>query len=266
MKDFVYICLDLDGTLLDSSKNIGTESKRIIKDLREKEIKIILASGRHFRETKKYYEELGLTSQDIVIACDGQYIYYCDGTILWSDSFLTIDNLMEIQRITNADAMSIITDTIDYLYVKSLKNYLVGFIKRIIRRQPVSTIYNRIGSMPKELKVEKVILKDTKNEALDKLIGKFSVHSIRTDYQRVEILNKGVNKYKAIEVLNKMGIIDNKDNLVYFGNDMNDAECFFNLKYCVAMADSPEKLKNKAFMITSDCDHDGVGEALSKLF
>ena len=266
MNDFEFICLDLDGTLLDSDKKIGQDSRRIIKELRARSKKILLASGRHLRETKEFCEELDLGSDDIVISCDGQYINHCDGKLIWSAPFLDAKDLNEIIRQATPNTMSIITDKADYKYVSSYRDFIIGSLKKILRPHSVTVVRRRMASVCKGLNVEKVILKDLPNSSLNDLSQHYSVHCISTDYRRVEILRNGVNKYNALKVLTQKGIIGNLDSLVYFGNDMNDVECFNYLRYCVAMDDSPEELKSKAFMVTEDCNHDGVALALLKLF
>ena len=72
---YKYIVLDLDGTLLDRNKKIGQLSISEIKKCKKKGQHIIIASGRHYADIKKYTVELGLDESDWVICCDGQYTH-----------------------------------------------------------------------------------------------------------------------------------------------------------------------------------------------
>lgn len=55
------------------------------------------------------------------------------------------------------------------------------------------------------------------------------------------------------------------DRVLYFGDDTNDMECFKNLNHCIAMGNAHPGIKELAWMITDDCDNDGIANAITKL-
>ena len=84
-----YFCFDLDGTLLDSKKNVSTEARDKIIELKNNGAIIILASGRHFIEMTRYIKELNLDHNDFAISCDGLYAHSCNGDLLFTRTFLS---------------------------------------------------------------------------------------------------------------------------------------------------------------------------------
>lgn len=54
------IALDLDGTLLADWKTISDTTKNYLKDLRKQGHEVVIATGRPFRSSEKFYDELEL--------------------------------------------------------------------------------------------------------------------------------------------------------------------------------------------------------------
>ena len=61
---YKLIALDMDGTLLNSDKQISAENKAAIAAAREKGVVVVLASGRPLNGMKPQLEELGMTTED----------------------------------------------------------------------------------------------------------------------------------------------------------------------------------------------------------
>jgi Cof subfamily protein (haloacid dehalogenase superfamily) len=55
------IALDLDGTTLEPDKTIAPETLAAVKDAQAAGIEFVIVTGRSWRSTKEYYEQLGLT-------------------------------------------------------------------------------------------------------------------------------------------------------------------------------------------------------------
>jgi len=66
------VALDLDGTLLPSSKVLTDRAVGTIRDLRAARIDVTLATGKGWNHTRRYAEELGLTAP--LVALEGAYV------------------------------------------------------------------------------------------------------------------------------------------------------------------------------------------------
>ena len=86
------------------------------------------------------------------------------------------------------------------------------------------------------------------------LCGKYNA-TVRGN--EVELVDKSVNKYYALEYLSRKQII-NFDNLLYFGDDYNDMMVFDRLSNTVATDNAVEDIKQKAKYLTASCDENGV--------
>ena len=71
--DIQAVVIDLDGTLLDSSKNISKETVRTLRSASEMGLRILLATGRSLKASERYIEELGLSHP--LICYNGSCVY-----------------------------------------------------------------------------------------------------------------------------------------------------------------------------------------------
>ncbi|MGL4380947.1 MAG: Cof-type HAD-IIB family hydrolase [Vibrio sp.] len=72
---YKLIALDMDGTLLNSQKQISPRTKQAIADARQQGIQVVLASGRPLDGMRSKLEELQLTS-------DQDYVLYYNGSMV----------------------------------------------------------------------------------------------------------------------------------------------------------------------------------------
>jgi len=74
------VALDLDGTLLPSSKVLTDRAIGVLRDVRAAGIDVTLATGKGWNHTRRYAEELGLTAP--LVALEGAYVARADGDAL----------------------------------------------------------------------------------------------------------------------------------------------------------------------------------------
>ena len=252
---YKVVCFDLDGTLLTSDKRITESEQLIVRQLKEKKVNIVLVSGRRIEEMLQYAKMLALTDNDYLISGDGQYIYDYLGNEIWTNSFLTKKDLFFIIA-TLTKKIVFFTKHQDYSVVpkrtfdktKQSKKEFVTFVKLFFLNVD---------------HIEKIVLR--KVSIKDSLKRKYTVHEYTN--QTVEILNKQVNKYRALSELNQRYYNLNLESFLYFGDDINDIECFENLPNCVAMSTAPEIIKSKAkYIAISGCDGLGICVILKDIF
>lgn len=68
------IVLDLDGTLLTDNHTISPKTKQTLMKAKEAGHLIMIATGRPFRASNIYYQELGLTTP--IVNFNGAYIHH----------------------------------------------------------------------------------------------------------------------------------------------------------------------------------------------
>ena len=256
--------IDLDGTLLDSNKNISAFTKDQIAEAKKRGYQIILSSGRHYSEMEYYIRELKLGDSDKIICCDGVYITHYNGKIIYQNSTLSAVDLIDILNYIKNTDLYFYTENKNYLICNSLikwiKVYLYMFMKK--NRETCLLMHKDI-SRCHHLFIEKVVIPKSINiETFNNLKRRYTIHCLKNG--RTEILSMNVSKYSALKQLEKMGMID-ISTVVCFGDDMNDMECFENIIKCIAMGNSMPYLKKNALFITKTNDEDGVGVVLQQV-
>ena len=265
---FTSIAVDLDGTLLSSEKRIGQTSLEELKRFSLTGGKIVLASGRHLSQIEIYLDELNIAENLYVICCDGVYIYSFSkksGKTLLKSECMSVSNAYYISNVLKMKSMSIIFPSCDVHMFRSLLPVIKCKLK---------AIYSTKGEIPQKFTTN-IPVKFTQ-EGIEKIcfflpnleLGKeinlkkqFTVHKF--PHNRFEVLAKSANKYEALCTLEQNGVI-NLQELLYFGDDYNDIECFENLENTVAMGNASEDIMRIAKYITSSNDNDGVGVAMKK--
>src|SRR5690606_41588100 len=68
------IALDLDGTLLKDDKTISTKTKATLEKAKKAGHAIMIATGRPYRSSSMYYQELGLTTP--IVNFNGAFVHH----------------------------------------------------------------------------------------------------------------------------------------------------------------------------------------------
>ena len=262
---YKYYAFDLDGTLLNSEKIITPATLRQVKSARRNGASVILISSRHYSEMVRYSVELELDEKDYIISCDGQYIRDGKGKILKQFDFLSTKDVKRIFELIGC-RMSFFTDEYDYSYggrkadgIKKIKTAIKE--KKHIKTGNDGRKWGEIRALRlyNFLQIEKIVLPE--EASIDGLEEEYSILHVSARY---EVFNKQVGKYKALYYIAENYGID-LNNLLYFGDDLNDLKCFKNLPHTVAMGNAAEEIKALAGSITDDCDNDGVGKIVEKV-
>lgn len=69
------VFLDLDGSLLNSNRQIGEEDRRTIGRLIRRGVRVCVTTGRHYELSARYPRELGLSGMPF-LASDGAVLYH----------------------------------------------------------------------------------------------------------------------------------------------------------------------------------------------
>ena len=69
---YKMVCIDMDGTLLGKGRKISNESKKVIKEIHDKGVEIVVTTGRIYNNAAYYSHLLGVESP--VIAANGAIV------------------------------------------------------------------------------------------------------------------------------------------------------------------------------------------------
>lgn len=252
------IALDMDGTLLNSKKQLPVDFLDVVQALSKKGIKFVIASGRQYAVLKEQ-----------LLPCDHLFSYLSDnGTLVYeNDKCLfrdTIaDNLVEkVLSIIPDMPYGICVSTQEGIYIKQ-KTYDMYHesYKHYYRNQIIIDDYNKIKNIVKFALYDPNHCFD-KIYLLDDLKLELSIFSSGPDWY--DIQNYGVSKGASLEKLaNNYGFLP--EEILAFGDAMNDYEMIKFAGHGVAMANADDRVKAVAKHLTTSNDEDGVMIILRQL-
>ena len=285
---YKLIAIDLDGTLLNSYGEISNKNKEAIKYALDKNINVILASGRDIQTMKKISFELGI--DNYIVAGNGACIYDIQKDYNIYESFLEKEKALNIIKICKENSIffniytnqGIITESINYnVKVFNNENSYRPNNKRT-NIEIVSDIYEYVER--NNLNILKIIICDESKIIFNNIIEKIKyikdvdvlsvehmsrkiitegTEEYEIEYFYTEVSNKNTNKWDAINYFIKMRDIK-KEEVICIGDNMNDFKMVQNAGLGIAMKNSALEKQKIADYITEDNNSDGVGKAIYK--
>ena len=249
MNKIKAIILDLDGTLLDDNKKIGDKTIHYLRQIKNN-LKIIPASARQFCTIKPYLENLGLLDENNYTIC-------FNGSLIVNNKESEIFSSYIDKRVVIKMDNFILDNKIDWTYYLYDNRLLRNEIRNIEKFVNENKIYKIVGvSTPS---VIRKIRSNLPKEVLDNL------EITSSELNRIEFVNKGMTKIKAIELLlNKLDI--DKENVVAIGDGDNDIDMIKYVGCGIAMSNSPKIVKENADIVTKYSNNkDGVYYTIKEL-
>lgn len=255
------IATDLDGTLLNSNKEISKYNQEILKIIiNDYNVQLILSSGRPYEGVKNYNKLLKNNNYSIIF--NGASIVDNSGKVIYKQTVEENDAKTIIKLSEKYDVCVHVYDNGKYIVSKEdfpIKSYVQKeqTIKPIIGLENIETY-----------KFDKILILGERavlNELYKEILKNTDVHSSFSGELSLEITSKIGNKGNSLK-----WICDNKgissDNIVAFGDNFNDIEMIEYAGIGVAMSNAEEELKQKADYITLSNEENGVGYFLKNIF
>lgn len=268
---YKLICLDMDGTLLNSEKKISIRNKEAIKKANDKGVKIAIVTGRIFTSAKYYAHLLGIEAP--VVSSNGAYIREKDrNKIIYASpiSDKVCEKILDICKKYDFDFYFNTFDTIispkpfpkGYTYLE-MSNDLPKDMKAnlYVSSDLEDEVKKRNGNIVKAICIGNNI--ESLNKAKNEIIALGDVEVASSLNDNFEIMNKGVSKGKAVEVLAKFYGL-NRDEVICMGDGENDLSMIQYAGLGVGMGNAQQCVKKEADYITDTNDNDGVAKAIEK--
>lgn len=255
---YKMLALDIDGTILNSKRQISEKTKDSIKRVCEKNIRVMLVSGRLHWSMKNIAKELDLNTD--IISLNGAVIHLAnEDKIIKEDKIDQMDYERLIASLEEQDFELMAFDK-DNIYSKE------SFIRREfinkLSKRPVK-ILDTLLHLKNPIKVTIVGGDESKLSSVYDDLDKDKFTMIKTGYDFVEIINKQTNKWNSILEVSKIYGIK-EDEIIAIGDSENDIEMISESGLGIAMGNAYENVKLKSDYITKTCDEDGVSFAIDK--
>lgn len=269
------ICIDMDGTLLNSNHEISERNKKALRQAKELGVNIAITTGRLFGSARYYSNLIGIENTP-VIASNGAYIKtnYEDIPIL--ENFIPKEIAIEIYKIIKKHNLKINLNSWDTLMREDevpddhayaiMNKHLPDDkkVKFIINSDFISAIEGFDGKILKGIVIEKEKLDNlwaAKNELKEIFGDKLHVVSSGTD--NIEIMIGTTSKGNAVAHLADILNI-NAEEVMCIGDSENDISMLNFAGIGVAMGNGLQMVKDLADFVTDTNDNDGVAKAVEK--
>ncbi|XOQ37398.1 MAG: sugar-phosphatase [Lactococcus sp.] len=261
------VTIDVDGTLLNSQRQITQEVKTAISQAKAQGVKIVVTTGRPYLGVVDLLRELSLTDPgDYVITYNGGMILAADTGAELKRTTLTYQDYLRIDDLATTLGSASHAVTSDRLFTgnRDVSPYTVE--ESFIAKVPMSF------RTREEMAAEKAIIKMMlvgEADALDQTIRQIPP-DIKTAYTTVssspnffEILNKKASKGQGLTQLAKILDIPLAETMA-IGDAENDLSMLEAAGLAIAMGNAVPELLAIADDQTTTNDEHGVAVALAK--
>ncbi len=292
MNSIKYIFTDLDGTLFKSSsendKKIDPKFAHTINSLPNYGINFSIATGRDYLNAKKILELNGINNYDYIIGCNGAQIYNRSlNQLIFVRTFTEQEHNYAMKAFEYIDrkypnqlymygyslgkTLTHITFYIkenENINVLQSTNYMLNRFKEtgigLLVRSSFSTSLLKnaykitIAFVDYKMPIEKRL------HITSDLQAKFPDLSYLTT-STIEITPKNIDKYAAIQMINKKYYKGNNEEFAVFGDGGNDISMLYNFNNSFSRHDTYPFVKNVAKNIIENKSSYFVEDVINKI-
>ncbi|MGK0552485.1 Cof-type HAD-IIB family hydrolase [Enterococcus faecalis] len=259
------IAIDLDGTTLNSQSLISPQTERILKKAIQQGHYVSIVTGRPYRMSHQFYQQLGLKTP--MVNFNGALVHIPEKHWdLEQETGIERDLVFDILSQKQALQLDFVAaENKETFFIDTLEGFDAKFFASEATPQNLLTVQN-LRTNPTSMMVR------TTHEQAPLVSA--SLHKQYGDYVDVrtwggptpilEIVSKGIQKAKGVEQVASFLEIKRND-IIAFGDEHNDEEMLEYVGWGVAMKNATEQIKAVANDITTKTnDEDGLADYLSR--
>ena len=264
--DFKLIALDIDGTLLNSNKELTPHTRYALIEAQRQGKRIIIASGRHPVGVVPLANDLMLGRYGgFIMAFGGGKIIDCTTGKTVVSKLFPKEYLPDIVGVLKDSNITVMVHDERKIFANNRVNDYT-YVERDILKMDMIAVDDFISAV--NFDINKVLLAgepdelDKYQEILSKRYdGLLDVYKSAPYF--LEIMPFGVSKGSMLPLLlEKLGV--NKDELIAFGDNYNDMTMIGYAGFGVAMSNGEEEVKKIANYVCESNDDDGIAKTLEK--
>jgi Cof subfamily protein (haloacid dehalogenase superfamily) len=266
------LCTDIDGTLLDSQKQLSKRTISAIQNI-QKHIPIILASSRMPSAMVHLQEELGIVGSPLICYNGGFVIQYKNG-----NSKPEVFDSVTIAPVVCQSVLDLAENTQIHVSLYFEDEWYAPMVDQWTEREERITKVKATIADPKEIVAKwmkgntgghKLMcmgpedeIKEMSRKLNEKHADDIHVYFSRPTY--LELAPKKISKASALElILQKVYSIPMTD-VIAFGDNYNDIEMLRCAGLGIAVENAREEAKQVAKKITLKSIEDGVAHAIEQ--
>lgn len=262
------IVSDMDGTLLNSNKEVSRANREAIRQAQARGVKMVLATGRIFVSAKQYAKDLGLDTP--IIACNGALVKNPISKEIFENKPIAKERVEDIIEVLERERVYYHFYTEKDFYTRELKYTSLSYLQ--INEQVEEE--NRINLMVvKDLErvaretrnVMKFVIIDEDPSLMRKVREQLTqVNGIEISqswHNNLEVMTEGISKGDALEKVAAFYSIPPQEVLA-IGDHLNDISMIKRAGYGVAMGNAEQEVRSAAVYVTTSNDEDGFAQAI----
>ncbi len=271
--NYKLVCIDMDGTLLDSHHRVSERNKEALKKAIEKGVHIAISTGRVFPSAIIYGNIIGVNAP--LICSNGSYIKDKNTDEVIFKSTLDRETYFKICDIINKYKFLAYVDSTDGLIADTdipeddshrLMNSWVDEEERIkfYKYDDLRDAYDEHG----EDILKFIIIKQEGGPNIEEAKEEFeALEGVDLVYASwggcIEIMKKGTSKGSAVKSLaDNLGI--SLEEVICIGDSGNDVSMLEVAGLAVVMGNAPDFIKEYGDYITDTNENNGVAKAIEK--
>ncbi|WP_184663096.1 Cof-type HAD-IIB family hydrolase [Texcoconibacillus texcoconensis] len=253
MSERSVIFFDIDGTLLTHEKELPTETKQAIFDLKKAGHEVAIATGRAPFMFEELRNELEI---DTFVSYNGQYVVL-NGEVVYANSL----NLTSLEKLTETALQN--DHPIVFMDHEDMKSNVP---EHDYIHESMSTL--KIDMFPthdphyyqeRDLYQSLLFCPEGEEKQYEQVFKDFDF--IRWHPVSVDILPQGGSKAKGIEkIVEKLGF--SAEQQYAFGDGLNDIEMLSTVKNSVAMGNAADEVKSVSKYVTKPVQENGIVHGL----
>ena len=258
------IAIDMDGTLLDSQKEIPEENIKAIQEAAAAGIKTVLCTGRPRSGILPHFEKLGLSEEEYIIMNNGCSTYETKNWTLLQYESLSRTEMEELLQACEDFPEVALTLTGEKTYyvvgdeVPELVAYDAGTVFTEAKARSLEEIFAE-GQVIFQAMADSEPLDAFQNAVQDGLSQSYS--TVRSQDYIFEIMPQGATKASGLKHLaEKLDI--SPDQIMALGDAANDLEMLQFVGQSVAMGNASDDIKALCKYVTLTNDEAGVAHAI----
>lgn len=256
------IATDMDGTLLDSNKNLPPDFFQLLDRLERNDIKFVVASGRSYTALEPIFKEYCKKS---TLICDNGAFIVKNGNVEFVSS-IAPEKIRQVIR-TCAEKLPGV-----YPVMCGTKGIYVSK-RSSFRSQKELGFYYGSRILCDNLEdvtdtIFKIAIYDENDPqkysfpVLSKIFGG-EMALLVSGHLWMDVMNSGINKGAALaKIQNSLGI--SRDNTMAFGDFYNDIDLLMQAKYSYVMANANDDMKQYGKFTALSNDEYGVSIAITE--
>lgn len=265
------VALDLDGTLLDSRKEVPEENIRAVRAAADGGTTVVICSGRPYRGARIFMKQLGITGP--LIGCNGAIIRNFGTEEILREKPMSPDSSIEVSKLCKEEDIYHHAYVGDAMYTGALGHGSVYYSELNSVLAPEDRFDIRVEEelwrifCGGEKGAYKFYISDPEREVLARLRTVFAgipdIDVVSSYYDNIEVVKKGVCKGEALKFLaDTLGVA--REEVLAIGDNENDLSMLEYAGMGVAMGNAEKPAKEIADFITLDNNRCGVAEAIKK--